>query len=135
MRNRLYIIGGWLGQGPFAADDMHILDLKDNKWLNYESTGEPPGPCNMHTADSYDTVIGIALANTTSSEIKVDVYVNDGSNDYYLIKNAPIQTGGTLQIIDGGAKYVIQSADVLKVVSNTASSCDVWVSAVDAISD
>ena len=63
------------------------------------------------------------------------VYVNDGSNDYYLIKNAPIQNGGTLQIIDGGAKYVIQSADVLKVVSDTASSCDVWVSAVDAISD
>ena len=88
----------------------------------------------LHTADSYDTVIGIALANTTSSEIKVDVYVNDGSNDYYLIKNAPIQSGGTLQIIDGGAKYVIQSADVIKVVSNTASSCDVWVSAVDDIS-
>ena len=86
------------------------------------------------TANSFDTIIGIALANTTSSEIKVDVYVNDGSNDYYLIKSAPIQTGGTLQIIDGGAKYVIQSADVLKVVSDTACSCDVWVSAVDAIS-
>ena len=25
----------------------------------------------LHTADSYDTIIGIALANTTSSEIKV----------------------------------------------------------------
>ena len=44
-------------------------------------------------------------------------------NDYYLIKNAPIQSN-TLQIIDK-PKYVIQSADVLKVVSNTASSCDV----------
>ena len=87
------------------------------------------------TANSFDTIIGIALANTTSSEIKVDVYVNDGSNDYYLIKSAPIQTGGTLQIIDGGAKYVIQSADVLKVVSDTACSCDVWVSVVDDISD
>ena len=73
----------------------------------------------LHTANSYDTVIGIAIANTTTSEIKVDVYVNDGSNDYYLIKNAPIQNGGTLQIIDGGAKYVIQSADVLKVVSKS----------------
>ena len=51
------------------------------------------------------------------------------------MKNAPLHTGGTLQIIEGGAKYVIQRADVLKVVSNTASSCDVWVSAVDAISD
>ena len=25
--NKLYIIGGWLGQGPLAADDLHILDL------------------------------------------------------------------------------------------------------------
>ena len=64
----------------------------------------------LHTANSYDTVIGIAIANVTTSEIKVDVILNDGSNDHYLIKNAPIQNGGTLQIIDGGAKYVIQSA-------------------------
>ena len=89
----------------------------------------------LHTANSYDTVIGIALANTTSSEIKVDVILNDGSNDHYIIKSAPIHTGGALQIIDGGAKYVIESGDVLKVVSDTASSLDVVVSAVDAISD
>ena len=25
--HKLYIIGGWLGQGPLAADDLHILDL------------------------------------------------------------------------------------------------------------
>jgi leucine-zipper-like transcriptional regulator 1 len=55
--NRLYIIGGWLGQGPFAADDMHVLDLQEFKWMNYEFTGEPPGPCNMHTADSYEDKI------------------------------------------------------------------------------
>mgnify|MGYP000017288589 CR=1 FL=1 len=57
VKNCLYIIGGWLGQGPFAADDMHILDLKQFKWLNYEFTGEPPGPCNMHTSDSYQDII------------------------------------------------------------------------------
>ena len=27
LENKLYIIGGWLGQGPLAADDLHILDL------------------------------------------------------------------------------------------------------------
>ena len=25
--HKLFIIGGWLGQGPLAADDMHVLDL------------------------------------------------------------------------------------------------------------
>ena len=26
---RVFIIGGWLGSGPFAANDLHILDLVD----------------------------------------------------------------------------------------------------------
>ena len=39
-----------------------------------------------------------------------------------------------LQIIDGGSRFVVQNGDALKVVSDTASSADVWVSAVDAIS-
>jgi uncharacterized cupin superfamily protein len=53
----------------------------------------------------------------------------------YLIKNAPIINGQALQVIDGGAKYVVKSGDVLKVVSDTASSCDVIISVVDAISE
>ena len=58
----------------------------------------------------------------------------DGSNDIYLVKNAPIPTGSSLQVLDGGAKFVVQASDALKVVSDTASSLDVWVSTVDAIS-
>ena len=56
------------------------------------------------------------------------------SNDIHLIKDAPIPAGSALQILDGGAKVVMQSGDALKVKSNTASSADVWVSVVDAIS-
>jgi len=37
-------------------------------------------------------------------------------------------------LIDGGAKIVVESGDILKVVSDTASSLDTWVSTVDAIS-
>jgi len=90
----------------------------------------------VFTADSYDTIIGIGCANITAAEIKVDVILNDAdsSNDVYLVKGAPIQSGGALQVIDGGAKYVVKSGDVLKVVSNTSSSLDVIVSTVDDIS-
>ena len=49
-------------------------------------------------------------------------------------KFAPIPTGSSLQVLDGGAKIVLQTGDALKIVSNTASSCDAWVSVVDAIS-
>lgn len=89
---------------------------------------------SVYTADSYDTIVGIALTNVHSSSINVDVYVNDGSNDIYLVKSAPIPVGSQLQLIDGGAKIVVQNGDVIKVKSDVASSCDVWVSAVDSIS-
>ena len=88
----------------------------------------------LFTADSYDTVVGISLANVTASAINVSVYINDGANDIYLVKDAPIPQGSQLQVLDGGAKYVVQTGDALKVISDTASSVDVWVSTVDAIS-
>ena len=84
--------------------------------------------------DTYDTIIGISVANIVGSTINVDVYINDGSNNIYLVKTAPIPSGGALQLLDGGAKVVVQSGDRMYVVSDTASSADVWLSAVDAIS-
>lgn len=84
--------------------------------------------------DSYDTIVGIHIANVTTNAINVDCYINDGTNDIYLVKGAPIAAGGALQVLDGGAKVVVQSGDRLWVQSDTASSADVWVSAVDDIS-
>lgn len=94
--------------------------------------------------DSFDTIVGINLANRSALAIKASVFIIvnlgvggvDTSEQYrhYYIKDAPIPTGGTLQVLDGGAKFVVQALDRLYVVSDTASSLDVWVSAVDAIS-
>ena len=100
----------------------------------YTSNDVGTSAATVFTADSYDTVVGISVANIAASTINVDVYINDGSNDIYLIKGAPIVQGGMLQIIDGGSRFVVQNGDALKVKSDTASSADVWVSAVDAIS-
>jgi hypothetical protein len=88
----------------------------------------------MRTANSDDALIGINIANVTTSQINMDVFINDGSNDYYIVKDAPIPAGSALQVLDGGAKVVMQASDVLKVQSYTASSADVWVSVVDTIS-
>ena len=100
----------------------------------YTSNNVGTSAATVMTADSYDTVVGISISNVTAGTINVDCYINDGSNDIYLVKGAPILNGSTLQIIDGGARFVMHSGDALKVVSDTASSADVWVSAVDAIS-
>tara|TARA_R100001460_G_scaffold77655_3_gene118601 strand:+ start:688 stop:1053 length:366 start_codon:yes stop_codon:yes gene_type:complete len=94
--------------------------------------------------NSYDTIIGIHLANRTANMIKATVYLTDynddndddpsNNNKYYLIKDAPIAAGGALQVMDGGAKLVVQDGDRLWIKSDTASSLDAWISAVDAIS-
>ena len=88
----------------------------------------------LRTANSDDALVGINIANTTSSQIQVDVFIEVSSANYYLVKNAPIPAGSALQLLDGGAKVIMQSGDVLKAQSDTATSADVWVSVVDAIS-
>jgi hypothetical protein len=100
----------------------------------YTSNAVGTGPATIYTANSYDTIIGISVSNILGTAINVDVYINDTSNDIYLVKTAPIPSGGALQVLAGGAKFVVESGDAIKVVSDTATSADVWVSAVDAIS-
>jgi hypothetical protein len=100
----------------------------------YTANGIGTSAVTLVTADSYDTIVGISVANVSTSSVNVEVYINDGVNDIHLVKDAPIPQGSQLQVLDGGAKFVLQSGDALKVKSDTASSLDVWVSAVDAIS-
>ena len=92
----------------------------------------------VHTSKSDDAIISVRLPNTTTSTINADVFITSsvtgGSQDHYLIKNAPIVAGGSLELIDGGSKIVIESGDVVKAQSDTASSLSVWMSVVDAIS-
>jgi len=85
-------------------------------------------------ADSYDTLISIRMANTTSSTINVDAFIRRSSLDYYLIKDAPVVSCGSLELIDGGSKVVLASGDQLFVQSDTATSLDTIVGAVDDIS-
>lgn len=89
---------------------------------------------NASTFDSYDTIVGISIANIASNQALVDVYINDGTNDIYLAKEVPLPAGSALQLLDGGAKIVVKSGDRLWVKSSLAASLDVWVSAVDDIS-
>jgi hypothetical protein len=92
----------------------------------------------VHTSNSDDAIISVRLSNITTSTINADVFITSsvtgGSQDHYLIKNAPIVAGGSLELIDGGSKIVIESGDVVKAQSDTASSLSVWMSVVDAIS-
>jgi len=74
------------------------------------------------------TLIGMTVANITSSVISVTVTVNDGSNTTHIVKEAPIPTGGSLVVLGGDQKVVLMTGDKIIVTSNTASSADVIMS-------
>ena len=84
-------------------------------------------------SSTYDCIVSLRLANTTTSIITVEVYITDTDN-FYLIKNCPIVSGGSLELMDGGSKVVLQDGQQLFGKSDTASSLDTIVSVVDQIS-
>jgi hypothetical protein len=77
------------------------------------------------------TVIGLTVANTTASQVLVDATLNDGSNDTYIVKNAPVPAGSSLVIIGGDQKVVLTTNDSIKVKSDTATSVDAVMSILE----
>jgi hypothetical protein len=80
----------------------------------------------LYSAPSAKNSICIELdvCNTTSSGVTADVYITSGGNNYYIVKQAPVPVGGSLQVI-AGQKIVLSNLDSLKVLSSVASSLDV----------
>ena len=39
--------------------------------------------------------------------------INDGSNDFYIIKDAPLPAGSTIQLAGGGQKIVLEENDLI----------------------
>ena len=92
------------------------------------------GDTTILTAGDYDAVIGIRCCNVLTTTIKVDVKIAKGGADYFLAKGVVIPPNSAIELIQGGAKIVLASGDVLEAVSNTASSLDVITSFIDQIS-
>ena len=92
---------------------------------------------SVYTVPSATTtvLIGAVLANITASQIKVNVQIvtaattGENGDDVYLIKDLPIPTGSSFELIEG--KVVLETGDIFKVESNTASSLDVAVSIME----
>jgi len=82
-------------------------------------------------ASTQTTVIGLSVANKHANTVSVDCYLNDGSNDTYLVKNAPVPAGGALVVIGGDQKVVLETNDNIKVVASEPTSCDVIMSLLE----
>ena len=81
-----------------------------------------------------DAIIGVRCTNTSGVSVDITVYVKNTSTNYYIIKDAPIPTGGSLELIDGGSKVVLQTGDSVEAYASAATSVDIVLSVVDSIS-
>jgi len=104
---------------------------------DFESNGAQitDSATTIYTSNSNDAIVGLRLANILTTAITVDVYIYEGgSTNRYLCKNLSIPPASSVELVQGGAKIVIQNTDVVKGLCGTASGCDAWISVVDAIS-
>ena len=101
-----------------------------NTFKNSFSKNVGTSPVTVYTAPSatQTTLIGFSVANVSSSPITCDAYLTSSVTDYYLIKTGVVPVGGSLVIVGGDQKVVLEAADALKVVMSAASSADVVIS-------
>lgn len=88
---------------------------------------------NFVVAAASETCIGLSLANVAGVPITVDAFINDGTNNTYLIKGATIPPGMALVILGGDQKQVLITGDSIQVVSNTANAVDAILSVVEVL--
>jgi hypothetical protein len=79
----------------------------------------------VSTTSNKQIVIGLLISNTGTTSINVDAVLNDGSSDRYIVKNAPLPQGSSLECVNG--KIVIPSGGSIKVKKDSGTA-DVIVS-------
>jgi len=97
-------------------------------------TGVGTSAATIYTCPSSTetTIIGLSIANIVTSQIEIDVQIenNDGDN-VYIIKDAPVPVGSSLVVVGGDQKVVMNASDVLKVTSSASTSADVTLSILE----
>ena len=89
---------------------------------------------NLITSNSDDAAIGVHICNVHSASVLFKLYISSGGSDYHLQFNTPLPIGTSFNSCAQGVKINLKNGDVLKVISDTASSLDVWASFIDEIS-
>lgn len=77
------------------------------------------------------TVIGLTVSNITAVNIVVEVSVYSGAIDYFIVKNCPVPVGGTVVLVGGDQKIVLETGDAIRVKSDTATSADCIMSILE----
>ena len=84
------------------------------------------------TAGIQATVIGLTLANTTTSPVNASVTITSGATTVFIVKNTAVPAGNSLSVL-GDGKFIVEQNDVVQVISSAANSIDVVLSTVEVV--
>lgn len=106
-----------------------------NTFKSYTKSSIGISTQDVYTAPVATTsvVIGLVLSNRTGNQVTCDVLLNKSnvaSDDVYLIRNLLLPNGSSFEYISG-SKLIMETGDIIQVVSDTASSVDVTVSVLE----
>lgn len=98
------------------------------------------GTNEANTATTFDVVtaggaatlivLSVLVSNKTGSSANANLYLAPSggiSNGTYLIKNAPVPAGSSLEMISG-SKIIMTASDVLRASADTSTALDITVS-------
>ena len=95
-------------------------------------------PAGSGSAALETIVIGITMANKSTSGITASIFIDneDGSNDVFIVKDATVPAGSSLEVMSGN-KIVVQNdgsnADVVRVSCSAGSSLDALITVLEDV--
>lgn len=73
-------------------------------------------------------ILSAIVSNKSGVSANADIYLDRNTgDDVYLIRNAPVPAGSSLEIVTGN-KIILQSNDKLQARADTASALDIVIS-------
>ena len=101
---------------------------------NYLTSNVGALPVVVYTTGANQTTIySFTIANIKSpaAPITVSAFITSGATTSYLVKDAPLPTGGTLVVVGEPQKLAMQTGDTVSVEASVATAADVVISTVE----
>jgi hypothetical protein len=108
-----------------------------NNFKNFSKPAVGTANVTIYTAPpaTQSTVIGLSIANrTTANTITISASMLDAANanvQTFIVNNATVPIGGTIVVIGGDQKMVLEAGDQIVVTSSANGSADVILSALE----
>ena len=95
--------------------------------LKFDGTANSTVGTNTATVPSLNiiTLLSISFTDASASADTINLIINDGSNDIYLLKAQTVPSNGTFVFSE---KMVIGAGDKVTVFTDATANIDIWYS-------